>query len=105
MNWRKPIMLGVLKATNSPIPGELRFIRSIERKSREEILDLQNQRLTALLQHAWKHTDYYREVLSDCGVVRDGKVDLDRFEDIPFLTKDIYCWSVIVFWRVNLWGC
>lgn len=89
MNWRKPVMLGILKATNSPIPGELNFIRSIERQSREDIFGFQNQRLTALLQHAWKHTDYYREVLSDCRVVRDGKVDLDRFEEIPFLTKDI----------------
>ncbi|MGD8853335.1 MAG: hypothetical protein PVI28_13140 [Gammaproteobacteria bacterium] len=89
VNWRKPIMLGILKATKSPIPGELRLIRSLERKPGEEILSLQNQRLSSLLQHAWQHTEYYNEVLSDCGVVRDGKVNLDRFEDIPFLTKDI----------------
>ena len=90
MNWRKPIiMLGILKTRNSPIPAELHFIRSIERKSREDILGLQNQRLTALLPHAWKHADYYRDGLSDCRVVRDGKIDLDRFEEISYLTKDI----------------
>ena len=89
MNWRKPVMLGILKATNSPIPGELQFIRSIERQSREDILGFKNQRLTALLQHAWKHIDYYRGVFRGCRVVRDGKVDLDRFEEIPFFTKDV----------------
>ena len=33
--------------------------------------------------------DYYREVLTECGVVRDGHVDLGRFEQIPFLTKEL----------------
>ena len=88
-NWRKPLVLGMLYALRSPIPRELKLLRSIERKSPEEITQLQNQRLTVLLRHAWENTDYYRQILEDCGVVKDGRVDLDKFESIPFLTKDI----------------
>ena len=89
LNWRKLIVFGLLRAQGSPIIDELKFIRSIERKSPEEIREIQNNRLSGLLRHAWENTEYYREVLNDCGVVRDGTVNLDRFEDIPFLTKSI----------------
>ena len=89
INWRKPLVLALLKATHSRVPQELEFLRSIEHKSPDEILDIQNERLTRLLQHAWQHTDYYREVLGDTGVVVDGKVHLERFEDIPVLTKAV----------------
>src|SRR5215216_4558955 len=88
-NWRKSLAFGMLYALESPILGELKLLRSIERKPPEEITKLQNRRLTALLHHAWENTDYYREILDDCGVVKDGKVNLDKFDSIPFLTKDI----------------
>jgi phenylacetate-CoA ligase len=89
LNWRKPIFFGVLRATGSPIPNELRLLRCIERKSPDDIRELQRYRLATLLRHAWENTEYYRGVLSECGVVRNGKVDLDQFANIPFLTKDI----------------
>ncbi len=89
MNWRKPLVLSLLKAQGSRIPEELRFVRSIEWKSAEELREIQNQRLAELLLHAWQNTEYYRRVLSECGAVRDGVVNLGRFEDIPLLTRDI----------------
>ena len=89
INWRKPLVLAMLRATGSPVPQELDFLRAIERKSPDEIQEIQNERLTRLLLHAWQHTDYYREVLGDTGVVVDGKVNLDQFETIPVLTKAI----------------
>jgi phenylacetate-CoA ligase len=82
-------VFGMLGTTGSPIPDELRLLRSIERKPPEAIRELQRHRLGMLLRHAWENTQYYRDVLSECGVIRDGKVDLDYFENIPFLTKDI----------------
>jgi phenylacetate-CoA ligase len=89
INWRKPIIFALLKATQGPVRAELEFLRSIECKSPEEILVIQTERITKLLLHAWEHTDYYKEVLSDTGVVINGKVRLDRFEEIPILTKEI----------------
>ncbi len=88
MNWRKPVILSLLRMSGSSIPRELALIARIER-SRERIAEVQRARLTSLLQHAWAQVPYYRDVLESCGAVRDGRVDLDCFAGIPFLTKDI----------------
>ena len=58
LNWRKLIVFGLLRAQGSPIIDELKFIRSIERKSPEEIREIQNNRLSGLLRHAWENTEY-----------------------------------------------
>ena len=89
MNWRKPVMEFALRATHYAALREIEVIQSLERAPRQKIVDLQQHRLETLLHHAWSNTDYYRDVLESCGAVRGGVVNLDRFEDIPFLTKDI----------------
>lgn len=88
MNLRKPAILSLLRASGSGVPDELALIGRIER-SAERIAEVQRTRLAALLRHAWSQVPYYREVLDSCGAVRDGRVNLDRFTDIPFLTKDV----------------
>jgi phenylacetate-CoA ligase len=88
VNWRKPVILSLLRASGSGVPRELALIGEIER-SPERIAEVQRGRLEALLRHAWERVPYYREVLESCGAVRPGRVDLDRFTEIPFLTKDI----------------
>jgi phenylacetate-CoA ligase len=88
LNWRKPVILSLLRVSGSGVPGELSLIREIER-SAERIAETQRARLLGLLRHAWAQVPYYHDVLESCGAVRDGRVDLDRFPDIPFLTKDI----------------
>lgn len=47
------------------------------------------RRREALLRYAYQHVPYYRELLGDAGVVRDDRVDLARFTELPLLTKDI----------------
>lgn len=89
INWRKPFIFTFFKATSNPVLQELEFLRRIERKSPGEILNIQNERLAKLLRHAWENTAYYKEALSECGVVVEGKVHLDRFDQIPLLTKEI----------------
>lgn len=89
MNWRKPLLFAALRLKRSRIPAELRLLRDLEFRQPEEIHALQLRRLSELLLHAWRQTDYYREVLGDCGVVRDGQVHLEHFDKIPFLTKQI----------------
>ena len=88
MNLRKPAILSLLRATGSGVPEELALIARIER-SAERIAEVQRSRLAELLRHAWSQVPYYRDVLESCGAVRDGRVNLDRFTDVPFLTKDI----------------
>jgi len=90
MNWRAPVIKAAFAVQDASIGRELDLIHSIERKSPEAIRAVQERRLEELLHHAWSQTDYYHEVLEHCGAVRpDGSVNLERFEDIPFLTKDL----------------
>lgn len=88
MNLRKPAILTLLQVSGSGVPGELALIGQIER-SPERIAEVQRARLAELLRHAWAQVPYYRDTLESCGAVREGRVDLDRFTDIPFLTKDV----------------
>ncbi|HTC23010.1 MAG TPA: hypothetical protein VK688_01530 [Gemmatimonadales bacterium] len=88
VNWRKPVILSLLRMSRSGVPAELDLISRIER-SAERIAEVQRGRLVALLRHAWEQVPYYHDVLESCGAVRDGRVDPDRFSEIPFLTKDV----------------
>jgi phenylacetate-CoA ligase len=89
MSWRKPLIHQIFRLLRPGVRRELDLIRSIEKSSPTAIRDVQRERLQRLLHHAWSTTEYYRDVLEHCGAVRAGTVNLDRFEDIPFLTKDI----------------
>ncbi|MGH9642286.1 MAG: hypothetical protein ACRD3Q_07650, partial [Terriglobales bacterium] len=89
MNWRSSVLRSLLRIQNPDVLRELELIRAIERLPPASIQAVQRERLAKLLHHAWSETDYYREVLEACGAVRGGRVNLDRFEDIPFLTKEI----------------
>jgi len=88
MNLRKPVILSALRLSGSGVPGELALIAGIE-QSADQIAEVQRTRLAKLLRHAWAQVPYYRDVLESCGAVRDGRVNLDRFTDIPFLTKEV----------------
>ena len=89
MGWREPLLMLSLRTMQPTTYRELKLLRRLDRAPAAEIQALHEQRLTALLRHAFEQTDYYREVLGDCGVVRDGKVDLSRFDTLPILTKEI----------------
>jgi len=67
---------------------QVSIIHSIER-SPQTLRAIHEERLEKLLYRAWSQTDYHHEILEHCGVLRNSRVDLDRFTDIPFLTKDI----------------
>lgn len=89
MNWRRQLIFGIFNLTKNPISAELKLLQSIEYRSPEHILTFQEERLNNLLLHAWNNTGYYHEVLEECGVVRNGVVNLSNFEKIPVLTKEI----------------
>jgi phenylacetate-CoA ligase len=89
-SWRLPPLLASTRLLRPVTYRELALLRRIERAPAMVIHSLHEERLAALLRHAYEATDYYREVLGDCCVVREGGlVDLGRFEEIPPLTKDI----------------
>jgi len=89
LNWRKPLLVPALQAIRPVTAHELALLRRLDRAPAAEVARVHEERLERLLRHAHDTTDYYRDVLSTCGVVRGGKVDLGRFERIPILTREI----------------
>ncbi len=89
MNWRKPLIYGLLRATGSQIPGCLTRIRQVEFLNKKDLYALQAEKLKRLLRHAYDTVPYYREVLADHRVVVDDEVHLKNFASLPLLTKEI----------------
>lgn len=85
---RNLLISALFTLTGSRVPGYLKEFRRLESASREIVNADQQQRLCALLLHAHEHVPYYKDVLGQCGVIRNGVVDLERFRDIPILDKD-----------------
>jgi phenylacetate-CoA ligase len=69
--------------------AHLRALREQEYLRPERLRDIQERDLGLMLVHAWRHVPYYRQVLADCGAVRDGRAILENFSRIPPLTKDV----------------
>jgi len=89
MNWRKPIIYTLLYASGSKIPRNLKEIRRVEKLSKEEIQKYQEAKLKKLILYAYDNFPYYTKILGEAGVVRRGEVDLNNFNKIPILTKEI----------------
>ncbi|WP_406657591.1 hypothetical protein V7O62_03275 [Methanolobus sp. ZRKC2] len=89
MNWRKPVILAALNLSGSNIPEHLQNIKRISNMSPEEINSYQDKKLKDLLFHAYQNVPYYGRVLDDTGVIRNGEINLDNFENVPLLTKEI----------------
>ena len=89
MNFRKQIILFLLRLKENEVVKTLNFIRSIEHKSSQEIKAIQKHKLEKLLLHAHKNVPYYTKILEEADVVNGNIVNLDNFDKIPILTKDI----------------
>ena len=89
MNWRKPIFNSIMRLAGYRVGSYLRFFESIEYLSSEELQEIQDQALSRLISHAYNHVPYYNQLLPAVSVIKNGKVDLSNFENIPILTKDI----------------
>lgn len=89
MNWRKPVVNLLLHATGHRAPEYFRELVECESLEIEETERRCDAKLEALLLHAHRKVPYYRKVLAECGAVRNGTVLLDRFSEVPVLTKEI----------------
>lgn len=89
MNWRKPLIYCLLYATGSKIPQHLKFFKRCEHLSYEEIKQITDRKLKELLVHAYHNVPYYNRILKQSGVIDGQEVRLERFSEIPILTKSI----------------
>lgn len=90
MNWRKYVISMLLSLSGSNILKYLSEIKSLESLSTDDLKKYQRNRISHLLNHAYHHSPYYRQVFSRLGIVTNGcKVNLDKFNTIPPLTKSV----------------
>ena len=89
INWRKPLIYFLFYLSGSYVPRDLRILRDLEKKDNNYLKKIQENRLKAVLLHAWKNVPYYKNILEEAEVVVDGAIKLENFKSIPFLTKDI----------------
>jgi len=89
MSWRKPIYMTKLRIRSPEILKSLAEYEKTQWYFPEQIKEYQHRQLEKLLKHASEHVPYYRQIMQECGALQNGSIDLDRFTDIPFLTKDV----------------
>ncbi len=63
------------------------FQESVECAPREEMIRLQNEKLTAQVKHAWENVPYYRKKMEAKGVTPDDIKSIDDLYKLPFLSK------------------
>ena len=59
----------------------------IERTSREELRELQSQRLRRTVEHAYENVEFYREALDEAGVTPDDIETVEDISKLPFTRK------------------
>ncbi|GJD56242.1 phenylacetate--CoA ligase family protein [Methylobacterium dankookense] len=89
-NWRAPVLDFYDRwVARSAIPMHRERLHAFHARPVEERRAIQAERLADLLRHAAEHVPHYRSVLRECGVVRDGRVDLARFRAVPELDRQV----------------
>lgn len=69
--------------------SELEVLKDFERKTIDENLKIQNERLKKILLYSWQKVPYYKQILEEAQVIRDGNVQLENFSKIKILDKEI----------------
>lgn len=88
-NWRKPVIYALLFANKSQLAQNFRQIQHLARQPYPAVQRFQEEHLVHLLQHAWKYVPYYHNILETAGIIERGQVHLERFQQVPILTKAI----------------
>ncbi len=89
INWRSNLYHAVWRARKNPKGEYISYLNSIQFEPPGTLEKLQDERLKQILFHVNATVPYYRKIFRDCGVVIDGNVNLQKFTDIPLLTKEI----------------
>lgn len=89
MNWRKPLLLLALNVSGSKIPSNLKRIQSYAVLSEDELRQVQSSFLKKLLLHAYQNVPYYRHLFTKIDLIKNEAVDLQMFECLPLLSKEL----------------
>ncbi|MFH1478538.1 MAG: hypothetical protein ABIG92_02025 [Candidatus Omnitrophota bacterium] len=86
---RREIAKLALLCYDRDISNYLKEARDLFSSSLEVKKNLQKDKLSKLLIHAYKNTVYYKNVFDDIGLIKGHAVDWERYHKIPLLTKEI----------------
>ena len=76
-------------ARGRPTVPLLRFLKSSERWSLDQLRDLQVGMLRRLVRHAYQHTTYYREVMDERGIRPEDIDSIESLSKFPLLDRDL----------------
>ena len=63
------------------------YQKDIETASREEILNIQNEKIRKQVKHVYEHVPYYRNLMDEKGVKPEDIQSVDDIKKLPFLSK------------------
>ena len=75
------------KAMRTTISVNYRQIKLMQSWSKEDITQWQNNRLKKLIDHAYNHTKYYKELFDRIGIKPDDITSAGDLKKLPVLTK------------------
>ena len=64
------------------------YQKEIETASREQILQIQNEKIKKQVRHVYEHVPYYKNLMDKKGVSPEDIQGVDDIKKLPFLTKD-----------------
>ena len=88
-NWRKFLVSFTLVSQGNLMLRHLNMLRSIDFYSQDDIQLLQDEKLKALLLHAYTNVKYYGTLFDKYDIIQNNVVDLAAFKRLPLLNKDI----------------
>lgn len=90
LNWRAPVLkVYDTWISRNPIPGYCSFLHEFHSRPLSRQREEQHERLSQLLRHAARKVPHYRDVLAATGVVHGDHVNLERFRQVPELTREM----------------
>lgn len=89
MNFRGAILKSILQVARPGVFSKLRLCEEYLKMGLDDKNKTQQQKIKEILLHSYHSVPYYKKVLAESRVIENDVVQLDRFSDIPFLTKEI----------------
>ena len=71
---------------------ELRKVTRNRKLSHDELAALQDQKLRAMVQHAYQSVPYYRSLLDSQGITAGDIRTVSDLEHLPVTTLQLCCW-------------
>ncbi|VVB62036.1 Uncharacterised protein [uncultured archaeon] len=84
---KKSIRNFILWLKGDSVNKEYQKIKQI--KNENDLLNFHEQYLKKLILHTYYNVSYYQDIFNKIGIVENEKVNLEKFHEIPILTKEL----------------